>query len=165
MTTFEDLSGPFQRPLHGAFRANRSGFISASTWKSRFAGADLVWNVNHSCYRAFGLDPAGYPKGQPGLDERSRVLREKVRTEGSAVGTIPLRNGRRLELRVFDHPTLPDQRPHIGYRITCLALGWVDKKWSGRVAAEDFLYDPELRYADEQPHVLAPWLTVQLFGE
>jgi hypothetical protein len=165
MTAFEDLSGPFQVPLHAAFRANPTGFITARTWKDLYKKADLVWNVDHSCYQAFGLGPAGYPKGQTGLEQRGAILLEKVRAEGVAVGTIPLRNGRRLELRVTDHPALRRQRPHIGYRITCHALGWVDKKWSGGVVREDMLYDPEVRYADGQPHVVAPWLTVQLVKE
>lgn len=162
MSAFEDISSQFQIPLQAEFRRRREEFITKREWRARFPKADLVWSTNHSCYRCFGLEPSAFEKGQAGLDARGAALTTQVRTSGSARGEIPLRDGARLVLEVKDAPGLPSGRPHIGYRIACAALGWLDKKRAGETAADDMLYDPEVRYGDRKTHAINDWLTVKL---
>lgn len=162
MTSKRDMSRKFQVPLQTEYRANPSAFITKLAWGDSFPDADLAWNMKHSCYGAFGLEPKNFTPGQAGLDERGAMLVSQVRATGSVRGEIPLGGGNRLVLTLRDHPELPDDEPHIGYRVACLALGWLDKKRAGDLVQDDMLYNPEIRYADGLPHVVKPWLTVTL---
>jgi hypothetical protein len=156
-------SGRYQVKLLSEYLKQPDLFITAHEWKKvRYTLAPPVWNVNHSCYSAFGLAPSR-SGGQSELETLSGELSARLRRDGHAEGKLMLTNRKHLIIHIDSAFSHDDERdPHIGYRLSCLVLGWVDKQRSQGQLREHMLYDLEMRYPTGRVHRIAPGLAAEL---